>query len=249
MRMHQERLCISILALLIVGAPGCGDERGEREPPDAGLPDSGSVDPGGYDPICECFGYHECRDGVVTTWVTTQVECDGWNGECPMGEGYQCERGCRADAEEVDYAALPPEELCEENRPKQIGDACATEEDCRPEVAVVQDDFTVVNVYLTCDTAAGLCVAREAPVVADWMAQCGLLLDGEPGFAYGYVESDACSGGVCLFVERETCVSQGCTIRCVSDGECPMGSVCQSGWGVCKPGPQNGIGEDLTCPG
>lgn len=214
-------------------------------------------DPGGDDDpdpdpdYChyDCFGYHECRDGVVTTWDHTPVPCDYWEGECPHYESYECVEGCRIDTDQIADPWLDPAAMCEENRPKQVGDLCADESDCRPEVATWDQTGAVTNVYLTCDIAAGICVERPAPVVPDWLAACGHVADPFPdSFAYGYVETDACTGGVCLYLEREDCVAQGCSIRCESDGDCPMGAVCEPGWGVCKPGPPNLIGVSLACP-
>jgi hypothetical protein len=152
--------------------------------------------------------------------------------------------------------------MCEEWRPKQVGDPCDVPTDCDPQVATVADDGTVTNVYLECDLETGACVARDPPVVEDYLAPCGVepSFDGDRTGAYGFVRTDACSGGVCLIYETETCVTQGCTIRCDSDDDCPMGSVCwlyapdhtPEGPGpdrsVCKPGRPGLIGVDLDCP-
>ena len=99
-------------------------------------------------------------------------------------------------------------------------------------------------------------------VVADYLAQCGVepSFDGDRTGAYGFVRTDICPGGVCLIYETETCVMQGCTIRCDSDDDCPMGSICWLDFydwsslgpctecAICKPGRPGLIGVDLACP-
>jgi hypothetical protein len=211
--------------------------------------DDAGVEPDG-DPYChwDCFGYQECHDGVVTSWEHTPVPCEYWEGECPHSTSTPCVEGCRIDTDRIDGAPDDPSIMCEENRPKHVGDLCADDTDCRPEVATWDDQGNVTNVYLRCDVDAGMCVARDAPVVADWLAtSCGIEPDAFPdSYAYGVREVDTCSGGVCLFYEREDCVAQGCTIRCEGDGECPVGAVCDAT--VCKPGPPGSIGVDLSCP-
>ena len=217
-----------------------------------------------YDPNChyDCFGFSECHDGIVTTWAHTPVPCAYWTGECPHYTGYTCERGCRIDVDHIYDPWIDPREMCEEWRPKEVGDPCDDPTDCEPQVAAVDESGNVINVYLDCDLETGTCVARDPPIVEDYLAQCGIAapFGDSDGWEYGFVRTDACSGGVCLICERETCVLQGCSIRCDSDDDCPMGSVCwtdaydwtPSGPGsdrtVCKPGRPYLIGVDLNCP-
>ena len=222
-----------------------------------------------YDPDChwDCFGHNECHDGVVTTWAHVPVPCEYYDGECPHEVSYTCERGCRTDTDTVyEPYYLDPKEMCEEGRPKHAGDPCAVAADCEPQVAEVDGQGHVTNVYLRCDEATGTCVAREPPVVEDWLAPCGIAapLGSSEGYEYGFVTTDACSGGVCLINEEETCVRQGCTIRCDTDDDCPPGSTCQrdypdwteslgawttSTWAdVCKPGQPNNTSVGLSCP-
>ena len=204
-----------------------------------------------YYPYChyDCFSYHECRDGVVTTSGGGPIPCEHWGGSCPSHQSYVCERGCRVDTDRM-YGPVEPRDICEEWRPKQVGDPCAEERDCEPQVAEVDEEGTVTNVYLRCDTDLGECVARPAPVAPDdYLLECGIRAPyGDPdGWESGVIATDTCAEGVCLFIERETCVEQGCTVRCDSDDDCPMGSTCESfrcltpefppaSWGVCFPG-------------
>jgi len=195
----------------------------------------------------DCFGFHECENGVVTSWDHTPIPCDVWAGECPHYKSYFCERGCRMDVSSIEPFE-EPRAMCEENRPKQIGDSCAEPSQCDPQVATIEyvDGVPVVtNVYLECDLALGECVEREPPVVVDYLALCGLEapLDG-PGLSYGVRDSAICSGGLCIYVEQESCVRQGCTISCDSDDDCPMGFVC-NGNSYCKPGPPDLWGTDV----
>jgi len=206
---------------------------------------------GGADPNChyDCFGGAECKNGVVTRYVHTPVPCAFWTGKCPTGEAFQCERGCRIDMAQTHDPAIRASEMCEELRPKKVGDPCTDESYCEPQVATWDSDWKVTNTYLQCDTDAGTCIEREPPQVADWLAPCGLVPDGQPGYAYGVVPTDACSGGLCAFVESEACVLQGCTTACDSDDDCPPGAVCQNeSPSYCKPGPPNVTGVDLACP-
>lgn len=236
-----------MLALFACGTPDESENAGADA--SASAADASDAAPDA-DPYChyDCFGYHECSDGVVTSWDHTPVPCEYWEGECPHSVTYECERGCRTDVDSIGPFE-DPRDMCEEFRPKQAGDPCTEEAHCEPQVATIdyQTD-TVVNVYLTCDLELGVCVERDPPVVEDYLAQCGLEppIDGE-GYSYGVMNVDTCSGGLCLYVEGDTCVRQGCTIACDSDDDCPMGSVCQS-LAYCKPGPPNMVGIDLTCP-
>jgi hypothetical protein len=230
-RLYLHRLLLPMLA--IVAAMAACDSP-EEEGPDASC-------------FYECGQEQICRDGVVTDIHTQYVPCEIANGECIVSDTYTCERGCRTDIPDIRHDPNEPiEHMCEEFRPKQVGEPCQTEEDCRPEVATVTEEG-IVNVYLTCDTAAGACIAREAPVVPDWLAPCGLTPQGSPDFGYRFVETDACSGGVCIARENESCVEQGCSIYCASDGECPAGSYCESDAGVCYTGYPGHTDLDLTC--
>jgi hypothetical protein len=226
--------------------------------------ETAKTDPGpDVDPNChyDCFGYHECKDGVVTTFAHIPVPCAFWTGSCPIDGSFECVKGCRIDGvTQVDYFD-DPSTLCQESAPKHAGDPCIEPADCLPTPAEVVDG-KVINTYLACYGVAGTCVAVEPPSVPDWLAPCGTDLSGLPSGAYGYVTAPACSGGVCLIAPDEAgCFAQGCTKHCEHDWDCPPGSVCEDGlkdwlppatsWVVlvCKPGPHNLIGVDLACPG
>lgn len=216
-----------ILIALVAACDGGGTGTGGDAAPDAAPPDA--------DPYChwDCFGYTECADGVVTAWEDIPVPCEYWTGECPSST-FTCERGCRTDVDQLGPLD-PPLNICEENRPKAVGDPCVDDSYCRPEVATIHPDGSVTNVYLQCDTTAGQCVERTPPTVADLYAPCGLHADPTNGIAFGSIETAACSAGVCAYYEDETqtCMWQMCTTHCASDGECPVGTTCVDT--VCKP--------------
>lgn len=248
-----------VLADTETGSEG-PDVRGDA---DTGAEESLDTD---VDPYChyDCFGFTECNDGVVTTWEHAPVPCDYWEGVCPHYTAATCERGCRSDGEELG-AYDDPSSACEENRPKRAGDPCVDESWCLPQVPTVDDDGTVRNVYLRCDLDTHVCVEADPPVVEDLLAYCGLS-DADlreppsPGhYGWGFASSDVCSGGLCLIMQSEECLLQGCTIACAADHECPPGTVCQTGFrdwsetpgdpvpGVCKPGTWNAVGVGLQC--
>ncbi len=249
--------------LLILIAAGVGACCSSNAPPGSSVPDASDRTGDEDSQYChwDCFGYHECADGVVTTWDHTPVPCEYWTGMCPHYQSYVCERGCRIDANVLYEPFIQPREMCEEWRPKQLGDPCTQPSDCDPQVATIDSGGSVVNVYLQCDIALGECVARDPPVVADYLAQCGVTAPfGQPdAYEYGFVRTSVCAGGLCLILDDGACVMQGCTIACDSDDDCPMGSVCQlfEDWTggiralrsmVCKPGRPNLVGVDLACP-
>lgn len=198
----------------------------------------------------DCFGFTECEDGVVTVWEHTPVPCEYWEGECPHYVERECEEGCATRVVEDPW--VEPSFLCWETAPKQAGDPCETAEDCLPQIATVEG-LEIRNVYLTCDTELGECVDAEPPVVEDWLEPCDLSR-GDLHVHSGYVTTDVCSGGVCIYAVTDACVLQGCSTRCTGDHECPMGSLCVqdspygSDAGVCKPGPERAHGVGLECP-
>ena len=213
--------------ILVVGAIACGDPGSDG---DGGTVPDASID--GWFEGChyDCFGYGECSDGVVTTWEHAPVPCEEWTGECPHGVAYECERGCRTVVDSIGPVGLASD-MCEENRPKHVGDPCTEETHCRPAVATVTGDGSVTNVDLTCDLDAGECVERDPPTIADLYQGCGMVAPIPPMGTYstGVAETDACSGGVCAYAEEypaESCIWQTCTARCTSDGEYPPGTIC-----------------------
>lgn len=210
----------------------------------------------------DCFGGSQCSAGVVTVYGRGPVPCWAWEGSCPVDRTFLCEKGCRSDGVRyVDYFdPIGPRLLCEEGRPKKAGDRCVSNADCAPTVATKTSETTVENTYLRCDVDAGRCVDAPAPVIADYLAPCGLDSSKVPMGSHGEVSASACPSNVCLYAWTTTCFAEGCTALCAGDHECPPGSVCQpptyyygdepapgAPYGYCKPGPLNVYGVGLTC--
>lgn len=192
------------------GAGGAGGQGG------VGGSGGEQYDPGGH---IDCGGWNECEDGVVTHYVSAPVPCWEWTGSCPhIDDAYVCEKGCSADGffghGEAKYA-------CEEWRPKLEGDPCQSRRDCLP---------AEVGVYLDCDTESEACVSTQAPTLDDLWAHCAVTAEDlrptPDGYAFGTVPAGACSGGWCVFGERETCINQGCSKQCEWHQDCPEGTRC-----------------------
>lgn len=211
----------------------------------------------GWGPGChyDCFGYLECKDGVVIQWGNTPVPCEYWAGSCPRAGVGTCQRGCATTR--IDQTPLCPMEICLELSPKKPGDPCTAEADCHPTRATVADGG-VVQTYLRCETGSHVCVATEAPPLDDWLAPCDpKVVSTATKGAFGALSDPSCSGGRCVYYasNAQACVYQGCTKLCRTDDECPTGAVCQtdscpttpSANGYCKPGPINLIGSGLPC--
>lgn len=220
------------------------------EPLDAGMVDA-MVDAGtDADRYChyDCFGGASCEDGVVTVWFREPIPCAWWTGSCGFSSAHVCAEGCRADITWVDDERLA-ESLCEEARPRTVGEPCEIDDDCRP---------TAPHTYLRCDMER--CVTAEPPVVDDWRAQCGLDLGAAPTRPVSYMSAPGCSGGVCLLAVDDSCedgVAQGCTIECEGHWGCPGGSVCHAvpsydsaspARSVCYPGSPDALPSGLMCP-
>jgi hypothetical protein len=222
---------LALLGLVLAACGGSSSLPGTDDPGDA---DGGCID--------ECPGTYACMDGALYAYSADATRCS-----CVAHEFAGCARGCRSDgisrihAGSSEGAAV----LCEENRPKHVGDPCSAPDWCQPEVAVVDyDAHTLQNVYLQCDVAQQLCVARAAPVISDWMATCGLGDDAPVDI--GAFAAPGCSSGICYTHRHDGCLHQGCIAGCASDGECPEGTVCTQG--SCLPPPWIDLDALLMCP-
>jgi len=201
----------------VLVALGCADESQSQDEPLE-------------DPNChyDCGGVATCEGGLINLPRAAPIACEAWTGSCGSGQ-FDCESGCRADGVRESFAQtmdVAIADLCEEHRPKQVDDLCATEADCQPQVAVRNDDGTVSNTYLECDATLGRCVARAPTVIKDFFATCDLHPIRKP--RHSVLETSLCSGGVCAYSANDTdaCIHQACTARCDSDGDCPQGTIC-----------------------
>ena len=276
-------LSVGPLALLLgaaVSISACGDSNVLIAPPpqpDAGqdtapedvspdVPDA-TTDVNDPDAPCtfRCNARITCDDGTLTRWSSATLACGSTIEDCPREGAGTCQRGCREDIDSLPGGSVPTQ-LCEENRPKWAGDPCTTLADCLPLPATDTVLGVPQNRYLRCDTDAGVCVADSPPTVPDYMTACGIDeedLEEPPApddIRYGIVAASDCPGDLCLFIEAETCVRQGCTVACTGDHECPPGSRCApnlTDWSldplatipaVCKPGRLFEFGPGLECP-
>lgn len=221
------------------------------QPPDFSDSREPSTDhpPDTYDPDChwDCFGETTCVDGAVVEYSSTPVPCDRWTGSCRSTFILQCQEGCRDGSFHFEsYLPAGQEHLfCKENTPT-IGSPCTEDIEC---FLVENRDYVVPPVinHLRCDVTLGQCVSILPPPPADYLQSCALP---ETQTAKSFVESPACSGGVCIVhYDGDTSLSacerslQGCTQFCTSDIGCPLGSLCVPAGQlagderfVCKPG-------------
>jgi hypothetical protein len=132
---------------------------------------------------------------------------------------------------------------CVPRRSKQVGDPCEEDIHCDPQIAE-RIDGGVVNVYLECDTDAGACADREPTVYEDYLEPLCEIEVGDPEQMYSFSKNDHCSGGACWHQVTTGCVMQGCVSVCSGDDDCPMGSVCESGF--CQPYGMRA--DELFCP-
>ena len=162
------------------------------------------------------------------------------------GDGpYPCLRGCRKDCHPpMDYKTDPfhvapsVRDVCEENRPKRVGDECEEDEDCTPIVTDIleRDTMKIVNTYLRCDTLWKRCVRTDPPPpIKDFMKSCDIHfsrkeLKEAPHTFYGSGRTtDACDEKLCFIRtpdEKNNCVKQGCSRLCRGTDDCPQGTVC-----------------------
>lgn len=189
---------------------------------------------------CELYTPLSCSAGEVSAIVDPCMEC----GPSFWKPVHRCVRGCRIDYAEIlaaagDYVAWSSsEELCEETRPKEAGDACQSSADCRPSPVTYRDGGYVPQQYLLCHE--GACVSTSPPVINGWMTGwgCGEVIGAPAGIQV--VPASGCGGGLCLLVEEVNgCRPQTCTARCTGDEDCPPESICgyfPNSVRACKPG-------------
>lgn len=189
--------------------------------------------------ICEFYSPWDCISGEVYAVVDPCWIC----GPSYWEPVLQCDRGCRIDmnaikANEYGTWGLPDAEaLCEENRPKEVGDACETDADCKPTFATYAGNNTYLPPeYLACDLATHACVLTEPPTISGYMDPCGAIQTSGDG--YQLVSAPDCVTGLCFVtaIDSDGCNQQGCTALCSDDSDCPLGSICFVSLGACAPG-------------
>jgi len=124
----------------------------------------------------DCFGgmsEHECFDGTIfakgTYMGALYYPCDEHGRYCETWERtYTCKKGCRTDFTDFDMISETCTTscgggdhccfwiLCEEGRPKEVGEECSEDEDC-----TWYDGQHYLHEELYCDPEEGVCKARE----------------------------------------------------------------------------------------
>lgn len=106
----------------------------------------------------DCFGFYECVDGAVRSWVDGPGPCDA---ECYYWTEYTCEEDCRTDLtpeqEHLIYSRQVPSVLCTEGRPSEVGDFCDEHTPCVPWPAYYPGGGLEVD-DIECDLDAQECV-------------------------------------------------------------------------------------------
>ena len=194
----------------------------------------GVVDCGGEAPACDAVPFYQCSGGVVS---------EGGCNSASLVSVARCAKGCIADGAKAGVSSCPAD-LCHENFPKSEGDACQTDDDCRPTKAITSDTM-VTNVTLTCDTTRQACVVTAPPTVADWMKPCSqdvvarIASEAANGAKTSVTEDPGCAEGWCAFVAApNSCVTNGCTRLCTGDQDCPSGSTCEGAFPYACPNGQ-----------
>lgn len=258
-RLHHLFLLASLVALVGTGCPAESEPQGsngsdtddaettdatdtadatdsEDDPPDTRDDEEETTDPNCH---YDCFTHYTCEDGVVYFQQGGPIPCDiGGSELCDRGyEVGECEDGCRSDTFFPDPSG--PDGwpiMCEENRPRAVGEPCASDDDCSP-AETSADDSTdgPVEKELECDTDAGTCIDPNNP---DYLSYCDAdpdQLDGASGYLLpdGQISIPNCAdGSYCYVTENADQSCQFCTIECESDATCPAGSSCVGRRGI-----------------
>jgi hypothetical protein len=212
------------------------------DPSDTALDTSPDVRPGTDDPSpnedehdddChyDCFGEFECRDGQVYERFHAPIPCnhpdyDTLVAQCITGTLVgSCEQGCATVTNyRYDVFNDPWTIMCEEGRPRIVGDPCQTNADCTPSLQMVIAPPDSTPRPLICNETTQRCVD---PDHTDYLNWCNL--DATPATSDDptYLAAPGCAAEHCLLKRAfrdNHC--QGCTMPCESSEDCPAGSYC-----------------------
>ncbi|MFU8804198.1 MAG: hypothetical protein ACNA8W_10345 [Bradymonadaceae bacterium] len=180
----------------------------------------------------DCFGSYRCSEGNVYETPHAPLPCSEATEEnirfCDEGWlAGECEEGCVEDVDyHYDVFSDPWTILCNEGRPRIVGDPCETDADCQPVERPVHFRGDVVERTLLCDENSSICIDPDDP---DFMAPCDLGELPSPGEETDYAMSaPACASEHCAirFITSEL-ICQGCAPPCEVDTDCPAGSRCR----------------------
>lgn len=173
-----------------------------------------------------CEVKYSCVDGTVYDhpW---RMSCSGGqqacNAQSNITEVHQCQDGC---ALYENYWSWPiveqPSEMCEENRPRGVGESCQEDADCEPSDRE--------SGRLECDPESNTCID---PSVPDYLEYCEIPAD-ELASGEGFVSAPTdgfpgCGESTYCVVDKDANrVCQSCSLACETAADCPSGSTCQS---------------------
>jgi len=259
------RTVIAVILAAVLAGCATPDDVGGDGPADApGAPDAsdgGDAGDAGLDAmLCwlDCFPYVHCHGDLLS-----HEPAASWHGECghepscPAPEQITCTEGCRG---EVSYLwALQFGDyqwLCAPVRRAEVGQGCATDDDCHPTYAIPVSTDLLRQEYLRC--APGGCEVAPAPVVDGYFLLCDATITiTVPGPVW--VEDPGRGAGAVCIQATDACDRQAASITCDGDWVCPQGSYCDRdlphvdgldhGVGVCRPGPHQWLqASQLPCP-
>jgi hypothetical protein len=202
------------------GSSAAGEDASGGGTEEGGSSGTGVVGAGGSSGASglECFRFYgRCENGTVT--VSQPRLCAKSTTEC--------REGCRKDGVSMaSWGSDLSHTLCEENRPRLVGDPCDNDLDCaREEPPEAGSD----RLLLACDAELGTCIASSAKTPDDYLTDCGLSSVPGLGVRFGaLVNASDCRSGICLLLypEVEPSTEQYCTALCAATSDCPTGSSC-----------------------
>ncbi len=166
-----------------------------------------------------------CNAGVVYEHPNCAGSEQQCNSRTEATQVDECDEGCALFENYRDWPVVErPSDMCEENRPRGVGERCEDDTDCEP-----LDPDSSGNT-LECDPDSGTCVD---PTVPEYLEYCDVTAS-ELASGDGFIEAPSagfagCSDASYCIVDKdaiETC--QSCSIPCETPADCPSGSTCDS---------------------
>lgn len=206
--------------------------------------------------------------GEVATGGATDPDCDvgrrsadGFYVDSCENEGYcadgqTCSVGCEETRQPICYTRCTSSNDCPSGNicnPNFCGGAFG-----RCEAACYSDDDCTGGVNLICDSATGICIKDEGFCTRDDECGFGKVCSSEGACVEEVPEAcsdanDCASGQACSMGCQET-KHPICFTQCMSHGDCPAGSVCNSdfcsgAFGRCEPSREGDCSANSDCAG